>query len=76
VATRVRGERALHRLYRCADGWIALCADEHNVEMYAGTWRRRLRSRKHGDIEAAFLDLTVNEALTVMAEPEFLPSLH
>jgi len=63
------GERALHRLYRCADGWIALCADEHNVEMV----RRHVEKAAQvqgstGDIEAAFLDLTVNEALTVMAE--------
>ena len=63
------GESALHRLYRCADGWIALSADERGFEVARTLLQKSAQLRAHADDMASALEaLTVGEALSLMVE--------
>ncbi len=63
------GESALHRLYQCADGWIALSADDNSFE--AGRFLMENSADVRGDggaMDSVLQGLTVHEALTLLAE--------
>ncbi len=63
------GESPLHRLYQCADGWIALSADEHGFEVVHTLVGKRPHVQGHADDIASVLRaLGVQEALTLMGE--------
>ncbi len=63
------GESARHRLYLCADGWIALSADEHNFETAVALVRKLARVEgPTDDPESAVRALTVHQTLAAMGE--------
>jgi crotonobetainyl-CoA:carnitine CoA-transferase CaiB-like acyl-CoA transferase len=64
------GESALHRLYRCADGWIALSADEHSFAVLRSLLEKKAEGREQAPdgIATALRVRTVREALAAAAE--------
>ncbi len=63
------GQSALHRLYRCADGWIALSADDRGFEVARTLLQKSAQLRAHADDMASALEaLTVGAALSLMVE--------
>jgi crotonobetainyl-CoA:carnitine CoA-transferase CaiB-like acyl-CoA transferase len=64
------GESAHHRLYQCADGWIAICTSERSLETFLHTQGASTDQSRRGwnDLASGLRRVSVSEALALMVD--------